>query len=125
MHKLAERPLELKDFSCEHLDDDPIQVNNDHAFYLQSSLDCLIDTIDLINTYRDWYIRTKDKQYWWQMIQLLPSSYNQKRTLSMNYQNVLNIVHQRANHKLDEWNKFCCIMKEELPYIKIFSELKN
>jgi len=73
--------------------------------------------LNALNHSRDMYIETKDKKWWWQMIQLLPSSYNQKRTITMNYENVVTILKQREGHKLDEWNTFCGILRE-LPYIE-------
>ena len=71
-----------------------------------------------INANREKFLETKDKSYWWNMIQLLPTSYNQKRTITMNYENVFTIIRQRTGHKLDEWNTFIDIMTNELPYIK-------
>ncbi len=103
MHKIHEKKLVLDDFSHEHL--------------LQVAKDCLAGTIDTMNEYRVFYIETKDMKYWRQMIQLLPSSYNQRRTLTMNYENVVNMIHQREFHKLDEWREFVRILKD-LPYIK-------
>lgn len=103
MHKLASRDLMIDDFSHEHL--------------TPESETALRDLIRLINVYRKKYIETKDKEYWWQMIQLLPSSYNQKRTMTLSYENVMNIINQRTGHKLDEWNEFVGILKD-LPYIK-------
>lgn len=97
MHKIADKEFELNDFSHEHLIDDDI------------SLDCLRDVIQVLNIYRDAYlyrnkIITSD---WYQMIQLLPSSYNQKRTVMLNYEVLANIYKSRKNHKLDEWHDFC------------------
>ena len=73
--------------------------------------------IPTLNEYRQKYINTKDKRYWWQMIQLLPSSYNQKRTVMMNYETVFNIINQRSGHKLDEWREFVEVLTG-LPYVK-------
>ena len=73
--------------------------------------------IDDLNDNRAMYLKTKNKDYWWQMIQLLPSSYNQRRTVTMNYENVFTIIHQRTGHKLDEWNTFVRVLKT-LPYVK-------
>lgn len=75
-------------------------------------------TIDHLNQLRDLYIETEDKTYWWQIIQLLPTSYNQRRTITMNYENVFNIIHQRSHHKLDEWKEFVNILTNELPYVR-------
>lgn len=74
-------------------------------------------TIDCLNYARDKYLETKNKDWWWQMIQLLPSSYNQKRTITMNYENVISMINQRSGHKLDEWNEFVDILKQ-LPYVE-------
>lgn len=103
MHKLHSRDLNLDDFSCDHLE--------------ELALENLEDTIELINSYRKKYLETKEKDYWWQMIQLLPSSYNQKRTIQLNYQVLWNMYQSRKNHKLDEWRKFCNWI-ETLPYFK-------
>ena len=107
MHKIHAKEFELDDFSHEHL--------------LRSALDNLSGTIETLNKYRVVYLESKDKAYWWQMIQLLPSSYNQKRTITMNYENVMNIIHQRTGHKLDEWNEFVKILNG-LPYVKEIME---
>ena len=102
MHKIHAKEFELDDFSHEHLT--PV------------SIDYLNMTIGQLNVARDYFISTKDKQAWWQMIQLLPSSYNQRRTVTMNYENVMTIIKQRSGHKLDEWNQFVETLKG-LPYI--------
>ena len=101
MHKIAAKEFELDDFSHEHILDT----------YL------IFDIIEELNHYRKLYLETKEKDYWWQMIQLLPSSYNQRRTITMTYENVVSMIKQRDHHKLDEWNSLCDIFKE-LPYIK-------
>ena len=103
MHTIHKRELTLKDFSHEHL--------------LTGSMFELHRVVDLLNEAREEYLRTKDKAYWWQIIQLLPSSYNQKRTVQLNYQVLKNMYFARKNHKLDEWKSFCewC---ETLPYFK-------
>lgn len=103
MHKIHAKEFTLDDFSYEHLSD--------------KSLEWLRLTIIYMNDYRNAYLKTKEKQYWWKMIQTLPSSYNQKRTLQLNYQVLKSMYHARKNHKLDEWREFCrwC---EELPYFK-------
>lgn len=102
MHKIHAKEFELDDFSHEHLHD---------MFIYQ-----LKDTIIVLNNARNKYLDTKDKDYWWQMIQLLPSSYNQKRTVTMNYENVVTMIRQRTGHKLDEWNDFVALL-HGLPYI--------
>lgn len=108
MHKIAAKEFELDDFSHEHLNDDVIKKPFN-------------DIIDCLNFFRGLYIQHKDKDDWWQMIQLLPSSYNQRRTITMNYENVVSIIKQRENHKLDEWREFVEILKN-LPYIKEITE---
>ena len=93
MHKIASRHFMLKDFSREHLS--------------EASKDALDHTVAVLNRYRDAYEKSKDKNEWWQLIQLLPSSYNQKRTLLLNYENLSAIYNDRKDHKLDEWHTFC------------------
>lgn len=103
MHCIHKKPFSFDDFSCEHL-------NN-------KSLILLGDIIDQLNYERQIFLDTKDKDAWWQMIQLLPTSYNQKRTYTMSYENIMAIISQRSGHKLDEWNDAVAIFRE-LPYIK-------
>lgn len=110
MHKIHEKEFTLDDFSVEHLTE-----GNTQGFEL--ILNCL-------NTARQNYLETKDKLWLWQMIQTLPSSYNQKRTVTMNYENVVTILEQRCGHKLDEWNDFIEILKD-LPYIREIMEENN
>ncbi len=107
MHKIQAKEFELDDFSYEHL--------------LDNSLDALFNIIDMLNyhreafnTYQDDYAHNK-KDYWWQMIQLLPSSYNQKRTVQLNYEVLNTMYHARKNHKLDEWHTLCDEISK-LPY---------
>ena len=106
MHKIQEKEFTLEDFSCEHL--------------LQVALDDLEGTIETLNDYRVMYLETKDKKYWWQMIQLLPSSYNQTRNVMMNYEVLANIYKSRKNHKLDCWRDFCAWIKT-LPYQELIT----
>lgn len=80
--------------------------------------------INHLNIYRKLYLETKDKKYWWQLIQLLPSSYNQRRTVMLNYEVLANIYNSRRNHKLDEWVEFCKWI-ENLPYSEIITGGKN
>lgn len=102
MHKIAAKEFAIEDFSDEHLE--------------TGWLTCLDDTIiPLLNRARTKFIETKDKRYWWQMIQILPSSYNQRRTVMLNYAVLRNIYHARKDHKLDEWHTFCDWI-ESLPY---------
>lgn len=119
MHKIHAKEFELDDFSHEHIDGQKITAR---TFYEEfATWDVLNLIIKCLNWNRREYLETKDKKYWWQMIQLLPSSYNQKRTITMNYENVMNIIHQRTGHKLDEWNEFVKILKY-LPYVKEIME---
>ena len=122
MHKIAAKEFTLDDFSHEHLIDDQDDFENENG-QVSSYKDFLYyDVLDVLNTARRQYLETKDKKYWWQMIQLLPSSYNQRRTWDMSMETLLSILHQRKNHKLDEWNKFREICLEQVPYIKEFYE---
>ena len=86
---------------------------------------CMDNIISALNVAREKFLETKDKKYWWQMIQLLPSSYNQKRTVMLNYEVLAGIYPMRKNHKLDEWREFCKWI-ESLPYSEIITgEVKN
>lgn len=122
MHKIAAKEFTLDDFSHEHLIDDQDDFENENG-QVSSYKDFLYyDVLDVLNTARRQYLETKDKKYWWQMIQLLPCSYNQRRTWDMSMETLLSILHQRKNHKLDEWNKFREICLEQVPYLKEFYE---
>lgn len=122
MHKIAAKEFTLDDFSHEHLIDDQDDFENENG-QVSSYKDFLYyDVLDVLNTARRQYLETKDKKYWWQMIQLLPSSYNQRRTWDMSMETLLSILHQRKNHKLDEWNEFRDICLEQVPYLKEFYE---
>ena len=103
MHKITEKEFTLDDFSTEHLDG--------------WSIEGFATIIDLLNKYRFDYLETKNKDDWWQIIQLLPSSYNQRATLMLNYDVLANMYHSRKNHKLDCWRTFCEWI-ETLPYAK-------
>ena len=109
MHKIAAKEFTLEDFSHEHLNDDhaSCEVNGGDHFYPMSALDVLKITIEALNYWRRRYLATKSKEDWWQMIQLLPSSYNQRRTVFLNYEVLANMYKSRKNHKLDEWRDFC------------------
>lgn len=133
MHKIAAKEFTLEDFSCEHLISDWIGDNNEAIWYkdppengpikcplMFTPLDALRITIGVLNTNREAYLKTKDKKHWWQMIQLLPSSYNQKRTVMLNYEVLANIYKSRRNHKLDEWHTFCDWL-ESLPYSELIT----
>ncbi len=104
MHKIHEKEFEPSDFSYEHVANDPL------IWYI----------LDYLNLARKKYLETKDKEYWWQMIQLLPSSYNQRRTVMLNYEVLHNIYISRKEHKLDEWRKFCEWI-EDLPYSELIT----
>ena len=86
----------------------------------KTPLDVINDTIDELNMLRELYLKTNNKAYWRMIIEMLPQSYNQTRTVTMSYENALNIIQWRSNHKLDEWRTFCDILINELPYMKEF-----
>ena len=88
------------------------------------SAEVLKATINALNLYRGRYLATKNKRYWWQMIQLLPSSYNQRRTIQLNYEVLTNIYKSRKNHKLDEWHTFCEWI-ESLPYSELITGVEK
>jgi hypothetical protein len=113
MHKIHSKEFTLDDFSHEHLG----VWRSEDGMIFSGLRGALEDTIKHLNHARNEYLRTKDKHFWWYMIQLLPSSYNQKRTVQLNYAVLWNMYQARKNHKLDEWREFCkwC---EELPYFK-------
>lgn len=116
MHTIHQKEFELDDFSYDHL-----KVFSDE----ESAIDfkkILIDTITFLNIARSLYIQTKLKDYWWQMIQLLPTSYNQKRTVMVNYETLNRIYKDRKNHKLNEWIDFCKIIRDELNDSWVFTE---
>ena len=116
MHKIAEKEFTLEDFSCEHLEG--------------RAMNTFEDVVDDLNYYREHYLsmdkqkvphaNKKAKELWWQMIQLLPSSYNQRRTVMLNYEVLANIYKSRRNHKLDEWHTFCDWI-EGLPYSELIT----
>lgn len=115
MHKIDAKEFTREDFSCEHLiSDEPIPGR------IYSALGMMDATIQNLNMFRELYLETKDKNYWWQMIQLLPSSYNQKRTVTLNYENILSMVRQRKHHKLDEWRIGFIEWARTLPYAQEF-----
>lgn len=122
MHKIHAKEFTLEDFSCEHvLRDNSVTVNYvENDFRILNNLQWLMLTIDLLNAMREAYLKTKDKVFWWQMIQLLPSSYNQKRTVMCNYEVLANMYKSRKNHKLDEWKQLCGWM-ETLPYSELIT----
>ena len=106
MHKIAAKEFTLEDFSCEHLADDFALSN------AESPINVIEHLIYCLNFCRSLYLETKNKKYWWQMIQLLPSSYNQRRTIDLNFEVLLKQYRERKNHKLDEWHIYCDWIKE-------------
>lgn len=137
MHKIAAKEFTEDDFSCEHLLDEEslppyeervdidhceplaaIDVNGQWCYYTPKTF--LKMTCHVLNHFRELYLKTKDKKYWWQMIQLLPSSYNQKRTVMLSYEALANMYKSRKNHKLDEWHTFCDWI-ESLPYSELIT----
>lgn len=115
MHKIAEKEFTLEDFSTEHLiSDESIPTR------IYSAKDMMETTIKNLNMFRELYLKTRDKTYWWQLIQLLPSSYNQTRNIMLNYEVLANIYRQRKNHKLDEWREVCKWI-ESLPYSELIT----
>lgn len=134
MHKIHEKEFTLDDFSCEHLRSGlPGKDNNGITIVLPGALDNFENTLIVLNRLRDIYlygfentngwhqkIEPNSKDIWWQMIQLLPSSYNQRRTIKLNYEVLANIYHWRKDHKLDEWRELCKWI-EELPHSDIIT----
>ena len=123
MHKIADKEFTLEDFSCEHLyaeDDIDGMYYSTTAEEEFTSTDVLKVVIEALNNYREMYLATKDKKDWWQMIQLLPSSYNQRRTVMLNYEVLANIYKSRSNHKLNEWHVFCDWI-DGLPYSQLIT----
>lgn len=133
MHKIHAKEFTLEDFSREHLigSDPNIPINFEDRFTIvdgfdeDGDLEIVADqiieyTVLALNFHRKKYLKTKDKKYWWQMIQLLPSSYNQRRTVMLNYEVLANIYKSRRNHKLDEWHDFCDWI-ETLPYLELIT----
>lgn len=124
MHKIADKEFTLDDFSHEHLiaRETPLVEAAEAADAVESpnAIWLIHRTIQTLNQYRNLYLQTKDKKYWWQMIQLLPSSYNQRRTVMLNYEVLANIYKSRENHKLDEWRAFCKWV-DSLPYWKLIT----
>lgn len=136
MHKIADKEFTLEDFSCEHLlsftsegDERKIPfveaspyAEDEIMFSPKGVLECII--IPILNRCRDRFLESKDKKYWWQMIQLLPSSYNQRRTVMLSYEVLRGIYNYRKDHKLDEWKSFCKWI-ETLPYSYLITGEEN
>jgi hypothetical protein len=114
MHKIHAKEFTREDFSHEHLLDDC------RGSVKYSSMDLLQLAINVLNDHRERFLETKDKKYWWQMIQLLPLSYNQKRTIMLNYEVLVGMYKWRKNHKLDEWVEFCKFI-ETLPFAELIT----
>ena len=137
MHKIHAKEFTLDDFSHEHLiditkptkeliDSDcvPFEESGARDTLYWTATNILELTIEALNTYRQRYLETNDKKYWWQMIQLLPTSYNQKRTVMLNYEVLANIYKSRKNHKLTEWHTLCDWI-ERLPYSELITGGKD
>lgn len=123
MHKIQEKEFTLNDFSCEHLKN-AFDVSIPYTSSITGIFEykkILEDSIEILNNARNLYLETKDKRFWWQMIQLLPSSYNQTRNVMMNYEVLANIYKSRKDHKLDEWREFCQWI-ETLPHSELITE---
>lgn len=122
MHKIHAKEFTLDDFSHEHLtgETDGLWVNADGKDFMCSAYDFCAITCDVLNFYRKKFLETNDKKYWWQLIQLLPSSYNQRRTVQLNYAVLKNIYNARKAHKLDEWHTLCDWI-ESLPYSELIT----
>lgn len=119
MHKIAYKEFTFDDFSHEKLIQSVCMGIQEQHIRI-SPIQALGTTIECLNSYRDLYLKTKDKKYWWQMIQLLPSSYNQRRTVMLNYEVLANMYKSRKNHKLDEWRTFCEYVKT-FPYSELIT----
>lgn len=123
MHKIHEKEFTLEDFSCEHLFRNSLvnfkqtieELNYWRNVYINGGEDCITDEWEVE------HFEPNDKSVWWQLIQLLPSSYNQRRTIMLNYEVLHNIYTSRRAHKLDEWREFCEFIVKELPYSVIFT----
>ena len=130
MHKIQEKEFTLEDFSCDHLlMSGTLQMELYAAIVCAPTIDgnvkwtsltCMLSTIAMLNKFRKQYLQSKSKDDWWQMIQLLPSSYNQTRNVMLNYEVLANIYKSRKNHKLDEWREVCKWI-ETLPYSELIT----
>ena len=123
MHKIHTKEFTLDDFSHEHLSDE-VNTAEENVWVngkCITPLGLLELTVETLNAQRKLYLKDKDKKYWWQLIQSLPTTYNQKRTIMMSYEVVVKIIDERSGHRLDEWNDFVEILKN-LPYIKEITE---
>ena len=125
MHKIADKEFTMEDFSCEHLGVTvPAELNDGEEVFQNLWIESLKRTIEDLNIARGFYIHEQNadlkKKYWLQMIQLLPSSYNQRRTVMLNYEVLANMYKSRKNHKLDEWHTLCDWIKS-LPYSELIT----
>ena len=128
MHKIHAKEFTIDDFSHEHLlepkdvhfPDDSCCNETWEGCGIIAPIDILEETVNMLNKARKMFLETNDKKYWWQMIQLLPTSYNQKRTVMLNYEVLANIYKSRKDHKLDEWHTFCDWIKS-LPYSELIT----
>ena len=118
MHKIAAKEFTLEDFSTEHLFDRYGDLSMNLNYGGKHPIGMMNDLIRTLNHFRHWYLETNDKKYWWQMIQLLPSSYNQKRTVMPNYEVLANMYKSRKNHKLDEWAEHTVPEKKTRSYCR-------
>lgn len=131
MHKIHAKEFALDDFSADQLCTNAFDISGIIDVFgdgdgkeMMAPIRILEMTIEMLNAMREEYLKTSDKKYWWQMIQLLPSSYNQKRTIMLNYEVLVGIYKWRRNHKLDEWHTFCDWI-EELPYSELITSRKD
>ena len=132
MHKIHAKEFTLEDFSYEHLlEQKDVHVPNDSCCNWNwegcgviAPIDILEETVNMLNKAREMFLETKDKKYWWQMIQLLPTSYNQRRTVQLNYEVLANMYKSRKGHRLDEWNSLCSWI-ETLPYSELITGVSN
>lgn len=130
MHKIAAKEFTPEDFSIEHLGYYDTDREEHDQYYEDAAMDVVngveypydlfTDIIAMLNHNREKFLETRDKKFWWQMIQLLPSSYNQRRTVQLNYEVLSSIYRQRRDHKLDEWHVFCDWIKK-LPYSELIT----
>lgn len=121
MHKIHDKEFTLGDFSHDYLiEEENGWIEDEKGYKWCCAPTCLETTVKTLNAYRYQYLKTKNKRYWYQMIQLLPSSYNQKRTVMLNYEVLANMYKSRRNHKLDEWHTLCDWI-EKLPYSELIT----
>lgn len=122
MHTIHKKKFEIDDFSHEYISDNILETTG--LGHVTNNLLVFETTINALNFLRKRYVETNDKRYWYQIIQILPSSYNQRATWQSNYAVLRNIYHARKNHKLDEWREFCAWV-ESLPYFELITYNKG